>query len=67
MHRPALEPVERGGDGGGETVDEALGCEDGRGLEGDGGDRGVLPEIAAERICSLRRLIGKEGGEQRIA
>ena len=67
MHRPALDPVERGRDGGGRPIDKPFGRENGRGLEGDGGDGGVLAEVAAKRACGLRCLVCEERSEQRIA
>ena len=49
MHRPALDPVERGGDGGVQSVDEAARRQDRRGLESDGRDGRALGKLAVQR------------------
>lgn len=46
VHRPALDPVERGGDGGVQSVDEAARRQDRRGLECDGRDGRALGKVA---------------------
>ena len=67
MHRPALDPVERGGDGGVQSVDEAARRQDRRGLECDGRDGRALGKVAVQRAGGLIRLIERERIEQRVA
>lgn len=67
VHRPALDPVERGGDGGVQSVDEAARRQDRRGLERDGRDGRALGKVAVQRAGGLIRLIERERIEQRVA
>ena len=67
MHRPALDPVEWGGDGGVQSVDEAARRQDRRGLECDGRDGRALGKVAVQRAGGLIRLIERERIEQRVA
>lgn len=67
VHRPALDPVERGGDGGVQSVDEAARRQDRRGLECDGRDGRALGKVAVQRAGGLIRLIERERIEQRVA
>ena len=67
VYRPVCKPVERGGGGGRQAVDEAARCQDGRGSERNGRDGRALVEIAVQRACGLLTLALEEGVEQRIA
>ena len=57
VHRPAFDPVERGGDGGVQSVDEAARRQDRRGLECDGRDGRALGKVAVQRSGGLISLI----------